>query len=126
MIGRDQTARLMRELGPKGVRRGACKRTTVVDVAASRPADLVERDFHATRPDRLWVVDLSYIRTWVGFACFALVIDVFSRCIVGWALAEHMRTALPLEALEIAIWTRHRAGITDLSGLVHHGDRRSQ
>lgn len=121
-IGRDQTARLMRELGLKGVRRGTVKRTTVADQTAARPADLVDRNFHAERPDRLWIVDLSYIRTWVGFAYLALVIDVFWRRILGWALTPHLRTALPLEALEMAIWTRQHAGTEDLSGLTHHGD----
>jgi putative transposase len=126
VIGRDQTARLMRELGLKGVRRGKPKRTTVADEAAARPADLVERQFCAERPDRLWVVDLTYIRTWAGFAYLALVTDVYSRRIVGWALTTHMRTDLPLEALEMAIWTRGRQGVDDLTGLVHHGDRGSQ
>jgi putative transposase len=125
-IGRDQTARLMRELGLRGVRRGRVKRTTVADDGAARPADLVDRAFHADRPDQLWVVDLTYIRTWVGFAYLAVVVDVFARRIVGWALATHMRTDLPLEALEMAIWTRRRHGVTDLAGLVHHGDRGSQ
>ena len=113
----------MRELGLAGVRRGKPKRTTVRDDTAARPADLVNRDFHAARPDQLWVCDLTYIRTWVGFAYLALVIDVFSRRIVGWALAGHMRTELPLEALELAVWTRqqHR-----LDGLVHHTDAGSQ
>ena len=126
VIGLDQTARLMRELGLKGVRRGKTKRTTTPAEAAPRPADLVEREFHAERPDQLWVVDLTYIRTWVGFAYLALVIDVFARRVVGWALATHMRTSLPLEALEMAIWTRQRAGVEDLAGLIHHGDRGSQ
>jgi putative transposase len=126
MIGRDQTARLMRELGLKGVRRGAFKRTTTPDETAPRPADLVDRNFHADRPDQLWIVDLTYIRTWVGFAYLALVIDVFARRIVGWALATHMRTDLPLEALEMAIWSRQRAGINDITGLIHHGDRGGQ
>lgn len=126
VIGRDQTARLMRELGLKGVRRGAFKRTTVADETAPRPADLVERNFNAARPDQLWIVDLTYIRTWVGFAYLALVTDVFSRRILGWALATHLRTDLPLEALEMAIWTRQRARITSLAGLIHHGDRGSQ
>lgn len=125
-IGRDQTARLMRELGIKGVRRGKPKRTTIADETAVRPADLVEREFHAEHPDQLWVVDLSYLRTWVGFAYLALVIDVFARRIVGWALTTHLRTALPLEALEMAIWTRQGAGVASLSGLIHHGDRGSQ
>jgi putative transposase len=122
-IGRDQTARLMRELGLAGVRRGTVKRTTVCDDTAVRPVDLVERRFTAERPDQLWVCDLTYIRTWVGFGYLALVIDVFSRRIVGWALAGHMRTELPLEALELAVWTRqqHR-----LDGLVHHTDAGSQ
>src|SRR5918911_4928627 len=71
------------------------------------------------------VVDLTYIRTWVGFAYLALVTDVFSGRILGWALAMHMRTDLPLEALEMAIWTRKRQGIDDLSGLIHDGDRGS-
>jgi putative transposase len=125
-IGRDQTARLMRELGLTGVRRGKVKRTTVADQTAARPADLVDRNFHAEQPDQLWIVDLTYIRTWVGFGYLALVIDVFSRRILGWALTTHMRTALPLEALEMAIWTRQRAGTKDLSGLIHHGDRGCQ
>jgi putative transposase len=126
VIGRDQAARLMRELGLKGVRRGKTKRTTTPDGTANRPQDLVDRHFHAEAPDQLWVVDLTYIRTWVGFAYLALVIDVFSRRILGWALTTHMRTDLPLEALEMAIWTRQRAGIEDLTGLIHHGDRGSQ
>ncbi len=122
-IGRDQTARLMGELDLAGVRRGRFKRTTVPDPAAVRPADLVNREFRAERPDQLWVCDMTYIRTWVGFAYLALVIDVFSRRIVGWALAGHMRAELPLEALELAIWTRGRA---DLTGLVQHTDAGSQ
>jgi len=118
-IGRDQTARLMRGLGLKGVRRGKVQRTTVAVEASVRSADLVDRQFHAERPDQLWVVDLTYIRSWVGFAYLALVIDVFARRIVGWALATHLRTDLPLEALEMAIWTRRRHGVPDLAGLFH-------
>jgi putative transposase len=122
VIGRDQTWRLMRELGLQGVRRGKFKRTTVSDDGAVRPADLVRRDFSAARPDQLWVCDLTYIRTWVGFAYLALVIDVFSRHIVGWALATHLRTDLPLEALEMAIWQRQN----QVHGLIHHTDRGGQ
>jgi putative transposase len=118
-IGRDQTGRLMRELGLAGARRGRTRRTTIQDPAAARPADLVEREFTAHRPDQLWVCDLTYIRTWVGFAYLALIVDVFSRRIVGWALAGHMRTELPLEALELAVWTRQRNG---LDGLIAHTD----
>jgi len=120
--GRDQVSRLMRELGLRGVRRGKTKRTTIPDHQAARPVDLVKRQFAAPAPDRLWVCDLTYIRTWVGFAYLALVIDVFSRRIVGWAVAGHMRTALVLEALEMAIWVRGTA----LGGLVHHTDAGSQ
>jgi putative transposase len=105
------------------VRRGRIKRTTLGDDTAARPADLVNRDFHADGPDQLWVCDLTYIRTWVGFGYLALVIDVFSRRIVGWALAGHMRTELPLEALELAVWTRQQQR---LDGLVHHTDAGSQ
>jgi len=121
-IGRDQTGRLMRTLGLAGVRRGAVRRTTVADGGAARPADLVERNFTAARPDQLWVTDITYLRTWAGFAYLALVIDVYSRRIVGWALATHLRTELALEALEMAIWSRNER----LAGLVHHSDRGSQ
>lgn len=121
-IGRDHTARLMRELGLAGARRGKVKPTTIRDDAA-RPADLVNRGFRAQRPNQLWVADLTYIRTWVGFAYLALVIDVFSRAIVGWALASHMRTELPLEALELAVWARQK---DRLGGLIAHTDAGSQ
>ncbi|HET9103241.1 MAG TPA: IS3 family transposase [Solirubrobacteraceae bacterium] len=122
-IGRDRTGRLMGELGLAGVRRGKVTRTTIRDDAAARPVDLVQRNFRACRPDQLWVCDLTYIRTRVGFAYLALVIDVFSRRIVGWALAAHLRTELPLEALELAVWIRqqHR-----LDGLIAHTDAGSQ
>jgi putative transposase len=86
------------------------------------PADLVQRRFTANRPNVLWVCDLTYLRTWVGFAYLALVIDVYSRRIVGWALTTHLRTELALEALEMAIWARRER----LDGLVHHSDAGSQ
>jgi putative transposase len=121
-IGRDQTRRLMRELGLAGVRRGAVKRTTIAEAAAARPADLVQRRFSAARPNQLWVCDLTYLRTWAGFAYLALVVDVFSRRIVGWALTTHLRTALPLEALEMAIWDRNERRRQPLDGLIHHSD----
>jgi putative transposase len=120
--GRDQIGRLMRHLGLHGVRRGRFKRTTIADHAAFRPADLVRRRFTATAPNRLWVCDLTYIRTWVGFAYLALVVDVYSRRLVGWALTTHLRTDLPLEALEMAVWARNER----LDGLVHHSDAGSQ
>ena len=121
-IGRDHLARLMRHLGLAGVRRGRPKRTTIADTAAARPADLVQRQFTAQRPNQLWVCDLTYIRTWVGFAYLALVIDVYSRRLVGWALTTHLRTDLPLEALEMAVWARNDR----LDGLIHHSDAGSQ
>jgi transposase InsO family protein len=121
-IGRDHLARLMRELGLAGVRRGRPKRTTIADSAAARPADLVRRRFTADKPNQLWVCDMTYIRTWVGFAYLALVIDVHSRRLVGWALTTHMRTDLPLEALEMAISARDER----LDGLIHHSDAGSQ
>jgi putative transposase len=121
-VGRDQVGRLMRQLGLQGVRRGRFKRTTVADSAAARPADLVNRTFTAARPNQLWVCDLTYIRTWLGFAYLALVIDVYSRRIVGWALTTHLRTDLPLEALQMAVWARNER----LDGLVHHSDAGTQ
>jgi putative transposase len=117
-VGRDRVARLMRQFGLQGVCRGKVKRTTV----AGDPADLVQRWFTAQRPNALWVCDLTYIRTWAGFAYLALVIDVYSRRIVGWALTTHLRTELALEALEMAIWAHGRQSVHDLTGLVHHTD----
>jgi putative transposase len=110
------------ELGLAGVVRGKAKRTTTPDPTMARPADLVERRFTAPAPNRLWVADLTYVRTWSGFVYAALVIDVFSRMIVGWQLASHLRTDLALDALEMAIWHRQ----AQLDGLVHHSDRGSQ
>jgi len=105
-------------LGIAGVVRGKAKRTTIGDQQAPRPADLVERQFIAPAPNRLWVADLTYVRTWSGFVYAAFVIDAFSRMIVGWQLATHLRTDLALDALEMAIWRRD----TQLDGLVHHSD----
>ncbi len=95
-IGRDQTGRLMRTLGLAGVRRGAARRTTVADGRAARPADLVERNFTAARPDQLWVTDITYLRTWAGFAYLALVIDVYSRRLT---LARIMLVEMPRKGL---------------------------
>jgi transposase InsO family protein len=112
----------MGELGLEGVRRGKGHRTTTPDTAAARPADLVERNFSATGPNQLWVADLTYVATWSGFVYVALVIDAFSRFIVGWQAARSLRTDLALDALEMAIWRRQ----AQLEGLVHHSDRGSQ
>jgi putative transposase len=121
-VARCTVERLLRELGLEGVRRGKTRRTTTPDAAAARPADLVERDFSATRPNQLWVADLTYVATWSGFVYVALVIDAFSRFIVGWQASRSLRTDLALDALEMAIWRRQG----QLEGLVHHSDRGSQ
>jgi transposase InsO family protein len=89
----------MRELGMEGVIRGQRRRTTVPEPSAPRPPDLVDRDFTASRPDQLWVADMTYVRTWSGWVYVAFVLDVFSRMMVGWQVANHMRTELPLDAL---------------------------
>ena len=123
VVGRDRVARLMRACSLRGVRRGAFKRTTQSDNQATRPADLVERDFRAPAPNRLWVADLTYVATWQGFSYVAFIIDVFSRRIVGWRVSSSLRSDLALDALEMAIWSRKEA---DLSGLVHHSDRGGQ
>jgi putative transposase len=117
-VARCTVARLMRELGLQGVRRGKPHKTTTPDAAADRPADLVERDFSASRPNQLWVADLTYVATWRGFAYVAFVIDVFSRRIVGWRATSSLRSDLALDALEQALYDRE----TD-AGLVHHSDR---
>jgi putative transposase len=121
-VGRDQVARLMRTLGVQGVRRGRRRFTTRRDPAAERPADLVQRDFTATSPNQLWVTDLTYVATWSGVAYVCLIVDAFSRMIVGWRVAGHMRTDMVLDALEMARWSRG----TRLEGLVAHSDAGSQ
>ncbi|MGH8833537.1 MAG: IS3 family transposase, partial [Actinomycetes bacterium] len=125
-VARCTVERLMKLLGLEGARRGRRVRTTRPDVAAARPADLVERNFSPSRPDALWVADLTYVSTWAGFVYVAFVLDAFSRRILGWKAATSMRTELVLDALEMAIWTRAQAGIADLSGLIHHTDAGSQ
>ncbi len=118
--------RLMRQAGLAGVRRGRRARTTIAAKRQAWPPDLVNRDFHAAAPNRLWVVDITYVPiTAGGFAYAAFVIDAFSRMIVGWRVAGHMRTSLALDALEMAVSARLRAG-QDLTGLVHHSDRGGQ
>ena len=121
-VARCTVERVMREMGLAGVVRGTPKRTTTGDGQAQRPADLVDRQFTASAPNVLWVADLTYVRTWSGFAYVAFVIDVYSRMIVGWQLATHLRTQLALDALEMAMWLRNQR----LDGLVHHSDRGSQ
>jgi putative transposase len=125
-VARCTVERLMRELGIAGVRRGVKRRTTVRDEHAERPADLVERNFTALKPNQLWVADFTYVATWAAVVYVAFVIDAFSRRILGWKAATSMHTQLVLDALEMAIFTREQEGITDLAGLVHHNDAGSQ
>jgi len=121
-VARCTVERLMGELGLQGVRRGKTRPTTTPDTSATRPVDLVERDFSAARPNQLWVADLTYVATWSGFVYVAFIIDAFSRFLVGWQAARSLRTDLALDALEMAIWARRG----ELEGLVHHSDRGSQ
>ena len=122
-VARCTVERLMRDLGFQGAVRGRPKRTTIpADDHVGRPADLVDRDFTATAPNRLWVADLTYVRTWSGFVYVAFITDAFSRRIVGWQASRSLRTDLALHALEQAIWERSRTD-ADLDGLVHHSDR---
>jgi transposase InsO family protein len=121
-VARCTVERLMRALGYSGVVRGkAFKVTTLPDESAARPADKVNRNFTAMRPNQLWVADLTYVRTWIGFVYVAFVIDAFSRSIVGWCVSRSLRTDLALDALEQAIYMRGKS-----DGLVHHSDRGKQ
>jgi len=122
-VARCTVERLMRDLGIQGAVRGKPRRTTIpADDPGARPADLVDRRFVASAPNRLWVADLTYVRTWSGFVYVSFVTDVFSRRIVGWQASRSLKTGLALNALEQAIWERNRAGIV-LDGLIHHSDR---
>jgi transposase InsO family protein len=123
-VGRDRVKRLMRAHGIQGAkRRGKPWRTTTPDPTASRPPDLVERDFTAERPDELWVADFTYLRCWEGVVFFSFVLDAFSRRVVGWQFSTSMRTDLVLDALRMAL-TRRQAG-ADVQ-LIHHSDAGSQ
>ena len=121
-IGRDQVARLMRELGIRGVRRGRRVITTRRDDTVDRPPDLVNRRFVADAPNQLWVTDLTYVATWSGVAYVCFIVDALSRMIVGWRVAAHMRTDMVLDALEMARWSRGASP----AGLVVHSDAGSQ
>jgi putative transposase len=121
-VARCTVERLMGDLGLRGAVRGKPARTTIADDAADRPRDLVDRQFTAPAPNRLWVADLTYVRTWSGFVYVAFVTDVFSRRVVGWQASRSLKTDLALDALEQAIRSRQRDG-ADLDGLIHHSDR---
>ena len=105
-IGRDQTARLMRKADIQGARRSKRVRTTLRDRSAGRHPDLVKRQFRAERPNQLWVTDLTFVATWAGVAYVCFIVDAFSRMIVGWRVAGHMRTPMVLDAIEMARWNR--------------------
>ena len=122
-VARCTVERLMGDLGLSGIRRGkAYKVTTRSDERQHRPSDLVDRDFTAAAPNRLWVADLTYVKTHVGWVYAAFIIDVFSRMIVGWQLSNSLRSDLAIDALEMAVWNRTRQGQV-LDGLVHHSDK---
>jgi putative transposase len=123
-LARCTVQRLMQKAGIQGAkRRGKPWRTTKPDPEALRRPDLVERDFTASAPNQLWVADLTYLRSWDGLSFLAFVIDAFSRRVVGWQLASHMRTDLVLDALRMALGTRGPGADVEL---VHHSDRGSQ
>jgi transposase InsO family protein len=118
-VARCTVERLMRQMGLQGATRGRRRKvTTIVAETASRPVDLVDRDFTAQRPNQLWVADLTYVATWRGFVYVAFVIDAFSRRIVGWRVSSSLRSDLALDALEQALHARPEG-----DGLVHHSDR---
>jgi putative transposase len=121
-VARCTVERLMREIGLRGLVRDKSPRTTRPAAETGRPGDLVKRDFTASRPNELWVADITYVRTAAGWVYAAFVLDVFSRLIVGWQVATSLYTDLALDALQMAIWRRQAAG-ADLTGLVHHSDR---
>ena len=124
-VPRCAVERLMRLQGLRGIRRGKQFVTTRPDQQARRAPDLVERRFAASRPNELWVVDFTYVPTWSAMAFTAFVTDVFSRRIVGWRTTNTMPTELPLDALEMALWVRERAGEA-VDGLIHHSDAGAQ
>jgi putative transposase len=120
-VARCTVERLMRELGLRGVVRGKPRvRTTVGDATSPRPLDLVARQFRAPAANRLWVADLTYVKTHSGWVYVAFVVDACSRFVVGWQASRSLRTDLALDALEMALWTRRAVPLT---GLIHHSDR---
>jgi putative transposase len=123
-VARCTVERLIRAMGLRGVVRGQRSvRTTVSGEASDRPADLVARQFRAPAPNRLWVADLTYVKTHSGWVYVAFVVDVFSRFVVGWQASRSVRADLALDALEMALWHRHARHLT---GLIHHSDRGTQ
>jgi putative transposase len=119
-VSRKRIARLMRAAGLEGVSRRKGRKTTVRDRDARPAPDLVQREFSAVGPDRLWVADITYVPTWAGFLYLAVVLDAWSRRVVGWSMATHLRTELVLEAFNMALWQRRPDGV------IHHSDQGCQ
>jgi putative transposase len=119
-VSQKRVARLMQAMDLAGVSRRKGTRTTRRDREARPAPDLVERTFTAEAPDRLWVADITYVPTWAGFLYLAVVVDAFSRRVVGWSMATHLRTELVLEALNMAIWQRRPTSV------IHHSDQGCQ
>jgi putative transposase len=124
-VARCTVVRLMKKAGLRGISRAKGPRTTLPGTGPDTRPDLVDRAFTATGPDQLWVADITYCRTFAGWVYAAFVTDVYSRRVVGWQLSRSLRTDLALDALEMGIWTRRRAG-HDVTGLIHHSDKGSQ
>jgi len=119
-VGRKRVARLMREAGLEGVSRRKGTRTTTRNAQARPAPDLVDRSFTASAPNKLWLADITYIPTWAGFLYLAVVLDAFSRRVVGWSMAAHLRTELVLQALDMALWQRRPGEV------IHHSDQGCQ
>jgi putative transposase len=119
-VGCKRVARLMRAAGLQGISRRRWHTTTIRDRDARPAPDLVRRDFETGGPNRLWVADITYIPTWAGFLYLAVVLDAWSRKVVGWAMATHLKTELVLEALNMAVWQRQPEGV------IHHSDQGCQ
>jgi putative transposase len=121
-VARCTVARLMRSIGLKGISRSRTPRTTRSDRGPETRPDLVKRAFTAPAPNRLWVADITYVRTFSGWVYAAFVLDVFSRRVIGWQLSLNLRTDLALDALRMGLWTRQRDG-HDTGHVIHHSDR---
>jgi putative transposase len=119
-VGESGIDRAEEHQSDRDVRRGKAKRTTIPGDLSARPADLVDRQFFANAPNRLWLADITYVWTWAGFCYTSFITDAFARRIVGWRVSKSLRTDLALDALEMAICTRNGE---DLTQLVHHSDR---
>jgi putative transposase len=121
-IARCTVHRLMRAEGLRGISRAKGPRTTIPGTAPDSRPDLLDRDFKAPAPDRVWVADITYCRTFAGWVHTAFVIDVYSRRVLGWQLSKNLRTDLALDALEMGLWTRAYSG-HDTTGLIAHSDK---